>query len=310
MDNQSNNIASTKLYNLFLAYKARPFIFVERKGNFGDYLIWKGAEKLAKVTGITYRAVEFNEFLKNNYSADSVIYIHGGGGSNSFWTNNGVMDSLSKAITTHQGVVILGPETFSVENDSFKERLKASFEHSKAEKVFIFTRDESSYRFLRNSLPEGVTLELDHDTALNLDVSDLGKINLSAKYTFYAVREDKEAVDIFVKDFFSVWLDPILHCRDFSEWLKIHSQAKEIITNRLHSAILGTILGKKTTLLPNSYHKNRGVWEYSLKDKGVRWSEKVRVSRLNRLINAVSPLRRIVSSYKFRGTLQVFYGVR
>jgi len=51
------------------------------------------------------------------------------------------------------------------------------------------------------------------------------------------------------------------------------ANASTIITNRLHSAIIGAILGKNVELFRNSYHKNRSVWEYSLQSKGVKWIE-------------------------------------
>lgn len=42
--------------------------------------------------------------------------------------------------------------------------------------------------------------------------------------------------------------------------------ASEIHTNRLHIAILGTILGKSVSMFDNSYGKNRAVYEYSMRN--------------------------------------------
>jgi exopolysaccharide biosynthesis predicted pyruvyltransferase EpsI len=42
--------------------------------------------------------------------------------------------------------------------------------------------------------------------------------------------------------------------------------AKNIYTDRLHVAILSKILDKKATLFGNKYHKNKGVWEHSLRE--------------------------------------------
>ena len=51
-----------------------------------------------------------------------------------------------------------------------------------------------------------------------------------------------------------------------TDFVSTVENAEEVFTDRLHVAILGSILGKKVTLYGNVYHKNRGVWEYSLRD--------------------------------------------
>jgi exopolysaccharide biosynthesis predicted pyruvyltransferase EpsI len=40
---------------------------------------------------------------------------------------------------------------------------------------------------------------------------------------------------------------------------------KKIDTDRLHVAIGATLLEKKVTLFPNSYYKNKAVYDYSLR---------------------------------------------
>ncbi|MCK4438582.1 polysaccharide pyruvyl transferase family protein, partial [Candidatus Bathyarchaeota archaeon] len=56
---------------------------------------------------------------------------------------------------------------------------------------------------------------------------------------------------------------------DFVSWV---ANAETVYTDRLHVAILSSILGKDVTLFGNIYHKNRGVWEISLRDS-VRFVE-------------------------------------
>ena len=50
----------------------------------------------------------------------------------------------------------------------------------------------------------------------------------------------------------------------FKDFVAAIESSNGVYTDRLHVAILAAILGKKTSLYPNSYHKNRGVFEYSL----------------------------------------------
>ena len=52
------------------------------------------------------------------------------------------------------------------------------------------------------------------------------------------------------------------------------ANADRIFTDRLHVAILAHTLGKEATLYDNRYHKNRGVYEYSLrKNRKIRFVE-------------------------------------
>lgn len=68
--------------------------------------------------------------------------------------------------------------------------------------------------------------------------------------------------------------DLALRCADvslgetctFEEFLAAVASASVIVTTRLHVAILGHLLQRRVALVEGSYHKNRGVFEYSLGD--------------------------------------------
>jgi hypothetical protein len=68
-----NTPASKELFNLFLKYKARNFIFLEPGGNFGDLIIYKGAYKLADEANIVYETVTFDKFMNTYYPPDAII---------------------------------------------------------------------------------------------------------------------------------------------------------------------------------------------------------------------------------------------
>jgi exopolysaccharide biosynthesis predicted pyruvyltransferase EpsI len=51
---------------------------------------------------------------------------------------------------------------------------------------------------------------------------------------------------------------------NFEEFLEHVAAALVIVTTRLHVAILGHLLQRKTYLVDGSYHKFRGVFEYSM----------------------------------------------
>jgi len=51
---------------------------------------------------------------------------------------------------------------------------------------------------------------------------------------------------------------------DFRVFVNLIEGSRMVFTDRLHVAILAVILGKDTILYPNSYYKNKGVYEFSL----------------------------------------------
>jgi len=89
-----------------------------------------------------------------------------------------------------------------------------------------------------------------------------------------ALREDNEAPAVALgAQFTGIRLDPASYASSFDHWVRLHALAARIITNRAHSSVIGAVLNKPTTLLGGSYHKNRSLWEYSLKKRGVGWFE-------------------------------------
>lgn len=116
-------------------------------------------------------------------------------------------------------------------------------------------------------------------------------------YKLYAIRDDKERASVARESKpFRLWLDPVSVAGSFDEWVQYHARTEKVITNRLHSAILGAILGKRVTLLPNSYHKNRSVHSYSLEERGVTWKEKIEKTLTDRFLSVLPS--RITNSTK------------
>ena len=85
------------------------------------------------------------------------------------------------------------------------------------------------------------------------------------------LRRDGESV--VAKRWFS--RDPVRICKTPTQYLGLAARYQQIVTDRLHFAICGLIVGRDTTLLPNSYHKNRGMYETWLKPLGCRFAENV-----------------------------------
>ncbi|MBI4597128.1 MAG: polysaccharide pyruvyl transferase family protein [Candidatus Omnitrophica bacterium] len=260
------------LQEVWFEYAKRPFVFVRPGGNFGDYLIYRGAEKLAIEMELRFRTLNHEEFMGARLDPEEVLYFHGGGGFNSWWSGRPIR-AFQRAARVHRGVIIVGPQTYQADQEFLRRIFNDTLQVARAQRVMLFARELVSFRVVSEALGDGVELGVNHDTALYLSRADVLQRPVEPRYRLEAIRTDKEAVPISGGDGQAVRLDPAAYCRDFAHWISVHARAKAIVTNRLHSAMAGTILEIPTTLLANNYHKNRAVWEFSLRDRGVQWAD-------------------------------------
>ncbi len=289
-------IVSKNVFEVISRFRSSPFIVVEPGGNYGDYLIYQGTYKLFKLAGISYKKVNFEEFMRLEIKPNEIIYINGGGGLNDWW-GEWAVNTFIKAVRSKSFAVIVGPSSVVNDPDYLNRKL---FKDASAanKKVFLFCRENYSSMILKNIIPGKFELLTDHDAALNLDHEDVLKTVSRGYYTLYAIRDDKERHEAIKKCLpFALWLDPIPHAKSMEEWVSLHTYAKKIFTNRLHSSILGSILNKPTVLLSNNYHKNRAVWEYSLKQRNVIWKDSLESPVLSLLMKS-GLYKRMVNSYK------------
>lgn len=278
------NESTNRLVDVFVANRHRRFLFVRPGGNCGDYLIYRGAETLADRVGLTWITIDLLHDKRLAARDDDVVYVHGGGGFNG-WCSGNAERTLSLAVSQHRGLVIQGPQTFD-RDSSYAEmlfsRLTAARECSR---LVVFAREHITHSILTAVSPHNVEIRLDHDTALQLAHTDLrpSAWPLWLRYKLIALRTDNESSFECTTPsrMAAICVDPPRVCRNFAHWLDIHRHSAQIITNRTHSAIVGALFGVPTTLLPGAYHKNRSIWEYSLKERGVRWANSLDELDLN-----------------------------
>ena len=260
------------LRNLLSSLRERRFLLVRPGGNWGDDLIYLGAEYLASKLGLTWRTLECDHFMSEPAGqAGDVIYIHGGGGFTRSASGNSTR-CVRKACQTPGAVVICGPCT--VPDEHVLRSLAPEIRDARADRVVFFSRERRTAQIAFDELPSSVEQFLNEDTAfyLNRDVllSRVGRIR--QRSNLIVVREDPESVkgSRSAGAFQSV-IDPARFAQTFDHWIRIHAASKTILTNRTHSAICGAILGSPTTMFDGAYHKNRSIWEFSLEPRGVRW---------------------------------------
>lgn len=310
--------AITPLRGVFERHADRRWLFVRPGGNWGDQLIYAGAERLAADIGLTWTTCSAEKFPETAVSSDQCIYLHGGGGYNT-WCSGRVFLNLEHAVRQDVPLVVQGPQSTQAEPDGLIERLHAALEHTRCREVIFFARDAVSLNALRplgRLEQQGIQLALDHDTALHLQADDLCRLAQlqripRGRYRLNVSRGDNERPQQSRSQPKPGWrqgvtLDPAYVARNFAHWIQIHLYAHSITTNRLHSAIVGSIAGKPVTLGPGSYHKNHSVWELSLAQRNVKWSEHVDLSPASE--NCWFP-RVICESYKLRWLWLAAHGV-
>jgi len=280
--------------------------FIEPGGNFGDYLIWKGAYKAATLARVFHSVMGYEQLMQKRFGSDDVIYIHGGGGFVPWWSGK-PMRMLAKLSAEFSGTLILGPTTFMNDETYIRGVFHDCFSKASFKRFFLFTREKTSFDLVRKKkiLPCKAEIILEHDTALNLLREDVLTDDVEQKGPVcYAIRHDKERPERQGFNYLS-WIDPIDISDTFEQWVRFHARSNALVTNRTHSTILGTILGIPTTMLPNGYHKNRSIWEHSLSDRGVEWRESIDCPRINQIIEQDDFLRSIFTSRKYRKLLKI-----
>lgn len=256
-----------QLEQLFKLNKERKWVFIAPGGNQGDTMIYQGAFKLADRLKLDYRKLTLGRKAPPpRIKRDEVIYIQGGGGWNTWW--NWTPRMVKKITEKYGNYLVIGPSTVALQDWYIKKWIPPR-------KTVFFAREHTTHEYMKN---RGLQVFLDRDTALHLKKDDkylkpLLEGEKMKPFKLAAIREDPESLDKLPTsidfDDYDIIVDP---CQT-QRWGPLHRDASEILTNRSHSAILGAILGKPTTMFAGKYHKNRSIYEYSLKKLGVKWLE-------------------------------------
>jgi len=257
------------LREVFEKLKTRKFMFVAPGGNQGDYMIYAGAYKLADELGLKYQSILYTRKVQPPKILDEVIYLHGGGGFCRWW--NWTPRLLQKLrMANPENHIIIGPTTVDSDRDYLDSIPNID------DRMTFFARERTTYEIMQKYCDD---VYLDHDTSLHLSSNDpyfkkiVGTTEVRETFSLLAIRNDGESSNRLPNNIkredFDKTVDPC-RCKD---WIRLHMHASRIVTDRSHSAIMGAILGKDTSLFAGSYHKNKSIYDYSLKDLGVKWIE-------------------------------------
>lgn len=270
--------------------EANVYYFVPA-GNAGDALIHLGFHQLARSVGLRYTCVT----SPNQVPDDSLVVFGGGGGLAIEWAPGGgetaspSAANIGRLMRSTRRLIIM-PQSLNGYRD-----LIAEMDH----RVTLFLRERPSYELANQWAVGGASILLDHDTAFHLDANaflsnygglrwrkprdtkDLLREALYALVTarsavrseVAAFRADPERLNtersrsrLFDLSLIASFGHSTLVSSEYTSYrfLKLISRYRHVRTDRLHIAIGAALLGKAVTLYDNSYHKCRGVFEFSL----------------------------------------------
>jgi exopolysaccharide biosynthesis predicted pyruvyltransferase EpsI len=268
-------------------------------GNHGDTLIHMGLVKKLEEHGYDYTSLNLehryrgNPMIGGKYLINILLWklgvdagfrmldipedmglvlFEGGGYMNDVWYGPVL---LRAALRQTEAPIAVAPQSYVF------SRTRIADYFMDGREATLFCRERYSYDHLtRQGLPHNVQLKVSPELALYLAPEDLGEFTepREERYQLVAMRRDRESAvsERLLREIEGACDNPVTRdisregsLTDFVSWV---ANAETVYTDRLHVAILSSMLGKDSTLYGNRYHKNRGVWEYSLRD-GVRFVE-------------------------------------
>lgn len=266
------------------------FTVIQPGGNNGDELIYKGLNKELVNFNIKYderkyrdgiiskKIIDINKRFGTNLKEvninkkTNIILVHGGGNMDDKWGQGTRL--LKNLILNFDIPIAVAPQTFHFMKTNLPEVLRKA-----KQEIYLFCREETSYLFLKNmQLPRNIKVQLSDDTAFYLNKEDFPCPDCDTKsdYALLCFRTDEESKTSLeiINKFKEVLMDMNLEIinkdislnHSFKDFVSVIAGAKIVVTDRLHVGISSSILEKPILLLPNSYFKNKAVYEFSIKN--------------------------------------------
>jgi exopolysaccharide biosynthesis predicted pyruvyltransferase EpsI len=263
-------------------------------GNPGDALIALATYRLLRKHGIAYQVFPFQKHLEYDLSGQVVVF--GGGGSFDQFFNAAAR--FIEQIHRQARRLIVLPQTVAAHAALLQElgsnvevlcREPVSYEYARqtvtrAQVLLVedlaFTIDVReilaqkpvpSWNFMprRRWIKKWIMLTLQQWRKALLDVPSGSRRVLNC----FRGGGDVPDYPIPANNIDVSWLmardvqpEPLAH-QTVHRFLRYLSRFELINTNRLHAAVAAAGLGRRVNLHPNSHHKNRAVYDFSIKDR-------------------------------------------
>ena len=226
-------------------YKNTKVDFFRFPGNYGDSLIWHGTKILLSSLNILEHYVDIS-----SPKCNKVLFIDGGGNFIDYYSD--VRNFLIKKPALYDEIIIFPHTIFGEEQIEVLDNISSN--------LTVFCREKVSAQFLEDKLAHG-KVYLWHDCAFYNKFSPV----LLGEGVLNAFRLDKESMLRILPEPNNDLSYNGYATKPLSELIDTLQRYKQINTDRLHIAIGATLLGKQVKLFPNSYYKNKAVFDYSLK---------------------------------------------
>lgn len=234
--------------------------FFPKSGNAGDGFIAHATYVLFEKYNISYTSYSQDEIAE-----DEIVLIGGGGN-----LIEGKYEDVARLIWQHRknAKVVLLPHTIVGYTEIIAETNN---------NLEIFCREPVSYELALLNGAKKEKTHLAHDITFYLDDNYFAEFMREGKETLFALRTDgessgaapinKENIDISLSWNGDLWKDAQF-CKHATYSLASYiSPFEKVLTDRLHVSILSAFLGKKVSLMPNDYFKNRAIYEHSLEKR-------------------------------------------
>ncbi len=246
----------------------KEFTYIPNPGNVGDMLIACATMQLFEQNKIKY-----NIFKYDRPVSEHIVY--GGGG---IWTQSYKNDWIRfvEMFKKAKRIIIL-PSSFN----NCPELIEVL-----DERFVVFCREEKSYNYLKSADTKAKII-LEHDMAFHTIVPQVPdkyrnrqKITSVMEYVMdiilpnyaFLMRQDCESygkykTQLDVSALTGGCENTSKNWANFCSALMFHivDQAETIVTDRLHVAIAGLLLGKEVYMLDNTYGKLSAVYNHSMK---------------------------------------------
>ena len=223
--------------SVFEPLQGKRIGYVCTPGNVGDRMIEAATFQLLRHFEIDFVVAD----PRNSTAVDEWLVFGGG----NMGTRYPIARRLREQVLATGLPVIVLPQSFTGPENLIYHR--------------VYVREMASFALC----PEGV---LAPDLALGLVARVEGQPDLGVGLW---LRGDSEAL---FRSYRSRG-DPVVQCRTPQQYLILAARHRRVVTDRLHFVIAALLCGRQATLLPNSYYKNRAMYDTWLKQLGCDWQD-------------------------------------